>query len=72
MKLPQTLNTRLVLSHLLVSIVSIVLMAAFAGRSIYNAAIAEAEHTLQDLAFAAGNAGSEFQNKYDSGTSRQR
>ena len=56
MKLPQTLNTRLVLSHLLVSIVSIVLMAAFAGRSIYNAAIAEAEHSLQGLAFAAGNA----------------
>ena len=31
-------------------------MAAFAGRSIYNAAIAEAEHSLQDLAFAAANA----------------
>ena len=56
MKLPQTLNTRLVLSHLLVSVVSIVLMAAFAGRSIYSAAIAEAEHSLQGLAFAAGNA----------------
>lgn len=56
MKLSQTLNTRLVLSHLLVSILSIVSMAAFAGRSIYNAAIADAEHSLQDLAFAAGNA----------------
>ncbi len=56
MKRSQTLNTRLVLSHLLVSLVSIVLMAAFAGRSIYNAAISEVEHSMQDLAFAAANA----------------
>ena len=31
-------------------------MAGFAGRTIYQASIAEAEHALQDLAFAAGNA----------------
>ena len=44
------------ISHLAVSLVSIVLMAAFAGRSIFQAATAKAEHNLQALAFAAGNA----------------
>ena len=43
-------------SHLLVSLVSIILLAGFAGRTIYQASIAEAEHALQALAFAAGNA----------------
>jgi two-component system OmpR family sensor kinase len=56
MKFFRSLNTRLVLSHLAVSLVSIILMAVFAGRAIYQAANAEAEHNLQDLAFAAGNA----------------
>jgi signal transduction histidine kinase len=55
MKIPRTLNTRLAVSHLLVSVVSITLMAFFAGRSIYQAAIAEAEHNLEGLAFAASN-----------------
>jgi signal transduction histidine kinase len=52
----RSLNTRLVISHLAVSLVSIVLMAFFAGRSIFQEAIAEAEHNLQALAFAVGNA----------------
>jgi signal transduction histidine kinase len=52
----RSLNTRLVFSHLAVSLISIILMAAFAGRSIFQAATAEAEHNLQALAFAAGNA----------------
>jgi len=56
MKNIRTLNTRLVLSHLAVSLVSIVLMAVFAGQSITQAAYAEAEHNLQDLAFATANA----------------
>jgi len=56
MKFFRSLNTRLVLSHLAVSLASIILMAVFAGRAIYQAANAEAEHNLQDLAFAAGNA----------------
>jgi hypothetical protein len=43
----RSLNTRLVISHLAVSLVSIILMAFFAGRSIFQAAIAEAEHNLQ-------------------------
>ena len=38
------------------SLVSIILLAGFAGRTIYQASIAEAEHALQALAFAAGNA----------------
>jgi hypothetical protein len=46
----------LVLSHLAVSLVSIALMAGFAGRYIFQAAIGETEHNLQGLAFAAGNA----------------
>ncbi|MBN1147998.1 MAG: HAMP domain-containing protein [Anaerolineales bacterium] len=56
MKNIRSLNTRLVLSHLAVSLVSIVLMAVFAGQSISRAAYAEAEHNLQDLAFATANA----------------
>lgn len=56
MKFAETLRARLVISHLLVSIISIILMAAFAGRSIYQNAISEVEHSLQGLAFAAGNA----------------
>lgn len=56
MKIPRTLRSRLILSHLGVALVSIVLMAVFAGRFIFQAALAEAEHNLQGLAFAAGNA----------------
>lgn len=56
MKSLYSLNTRLVLSHLAVSLISITLMAAFAGRSISQAAMAEAERNLQGLAVAAGNA----------------
>ncbi len=50
-----SLNARLVLSHLAVSLVSIILMAIFAGRSIYQAALAEAEHNLQGLAVAVAS-----------------
>jgi signal transduction histidine kinase len=56
MKFARSLNTRLVLSHLAVSLGSIALMASFAGRFIFQAATAETEHNLQGLAFAAGNA----------------
>lgn len=52
----RSLTTRLVLSHLAVSIVSISLMATFAGRFLFKAVIAEAEHNLQGLAVAASNA----------------
>ena len=55
MKSFQDLNSRLVLSHLVVSLLSIILMATFAGRSIYQAAYAEAEHNLQGIAVAVAN-----------------
>jgi len=52
----RSLKSRLVLSHLIVSLISIILMAVFAGRSIFQAATSEAEHNLQGLAFATSNA----------------
>jgi len=55
-KLSNSLNSRLIISHLLVSLVSIVLMAIFTGQFIFRAASFELEHNLQDLAFAASNA----------------
>jgi signal transduction histidine kinase len=55
MKPLQDLNSRLVLSHLVVSVLSIILMAAFAGRSIYQASITEAEHNLQVVAVTVAN-----------------
>ena len=55
-KLSNSLNSRLVISHLAVSLVSIILMVTFSGRYIFQAALAETEHSLQDLAFATSNA----------------
>jgi signal transduction histidine kinase len=55
-KLSNSLNSRLVISHLAVSLVSIVLMAVFTGRNIFQSANFELEHNLQDLAFTAANA----------------
>jgi len=56
LKLSNSLNSRLVISHLAVALVSIILMVVFTGRFIFQAANAETEHSLQDLAFAASNA----------------
>jgi signal transduction histidine kinase len=56
MRLPQSLQTRLMLSHLLVSLVSIVIIASFAGSAILNSAAKEIEHSLEDIAFASSNA----------------
>lgn len=56
MKSTRSLNTSLVLSHLAVSLVSILLLAAYTAQFISQAAIAEAEHNLQGLAVATGNA----------------
>lgn len=55
-RIPRSLNARLIFSHLAVSLVSIILMATFTGRYIFQAANAEAEHNLQSLAYAAANA----------------
>lgn len=52
---PQSLRTRLVLSHLLVSLTSIALLLVFASRFIINYSRQELEHSLEDFAFAVSN-----------------
>jgi len=44
------------MSHLAVALVSIILMSAYTGRYIFQAANYEIEHNLQDLALTAANA----------------
>jgi two-component system, OmpR family, sensor kinase len=56
MKIAPSLQTRLVLSHLLVALVSITVLSAIAGRSIFTAAREEVAHNLEDMAFALSNA----------------
>ncbi len=56
MRISLSLQTRLVLSHLLVTLVSITVLSAIAGRSIFNAAREEVAHNMEDLAFALSNA----------------
>ena len=56
MRIAPSLQTRLVLSHLLVALVSITVLSAIAGRSIFNSAREEVAHNLEDLAFALSNA----------------
>jgi len=56
MKLSASLNTRLVFSHLLVSMISIVLISAFAGNAIISSARNDIENDLKDIAFSTSNA----------------
>ena len=55
MRLSPSLQTRLVSSHLLVSIISIILIAGFAGGTIFRSARVDIEHNLEDLAFVTSN-----------------
>jgi signal transduction histidine kinase len=55
MKLPSTLQTRLIISHLIVSLASIIAVAAFAGNSIFVSARQDMHNRLEDLAFVASN-----------------
>lgn len=55
MKLLSSLRIRLILSHLLVCFVSIALISAFAANAIINAALQDAEHTLENLAFVSSD-----------------
>jgi signal transduction histidine kinase len=55
MTAPLSLRTRLVISHLVVALLSIILISGFAGRSIFEGARADAEYNLQNLAFSAAN-----------------
>ena len=56
MKPGTSLNSRLVFSHLLVSLVSIIMISVFAGSAIFNAAIKDVENNLEDMAFSASHA----------------
>jgi signal transduction histidine kinase len=55
MKFITTLRSRLVFSHLLVSLISITIISTFAGRFIFESAREDAKSNLEDLAFAAIN-----------------
>ena len=53
--IPQTLQGRLVASHLLVSLISVTFIALISGRVIYRSAQSQVEHYYEDLVFAASN-----------------
>ncbi len=53
--LPRTIQARLILSHLFVSLVSIALISLYAGQVLYGAVRQQVEHHYEDLAFAAAN-----------------
>ncbi len=50
--IPRGLQARLMLSHLLVSLISISLISAYAGQVLLNAVRREVEHRYEDLAYA--------------------
>jgi hypothetical protein len=53
MRSSASLQTRLVLSHLLVSLISIISISVFAGSAILNAARNEVDHNLDTIALTA-------------------
>ncbi|HEX6306079.1 MAG TPA: ATP-binding protein [Anaerolineales bacterium] len=53
---PFNLHTRLVLSHVLVTLISVVLVSIFAREAIFRAAREDAAHSMEDLAFSASKA----------------
>jgi len=55
MRSPTSLQTRLVLSHLLVALISLISMSLFAGSAILNAARNEAEQNLDTIALSTSN-----------------
>jgi signal transduction histidine kinase len=48
-----SLNTRLVSSHVFVTLISVILISVFAREAIYRAAREDVEHHMEDLAFTA-------------------
>ena len=52
---PRTIQARLILSHLLVSLVSIALISIYAGIVLFNAARKQVEHRYESITFAASN-----------------
>jgi signal transduction histidine kinase len=55
MRSPTSLQTRLILSHLLVALISLISMSLFAGSAILNAARNEAEQNLDTIALTTNN-----------------
>ncbi len=53
--IPRGLQSRLVLSHLLVSLISVSLISFYAGQVLFKAVRREVEHRYEDLAYAATN-----------------
>ena len=53
--IPRTIQARLILSHLLVSLISIILISVYAGGTLYSATRTQVEHRYEDLAFAAAD-----------------
>lgn len=53
---PFNLHTRLVISHVLVTLISVGLVSIFAREAIFRAAREDAEHSMEDLAFSASKA----------------
>jgi len=51
--LPRTIQTRLILSHLLVSLISVALIAYYAGQILFSAVRQQVEHRYEVLSFAA-------------------
>ncbi|MBM4424573.1 MAG: HAMP domain-containing histidine kinase [Chloroflexi bacterium] len=51
----RSLRGQLILSHLLVTLIGVALVAAFAGRNLVAASLAEAEHSLEDVGFVLSN-----------------
>jgi len=64
-----SLHTRLVLSHVLVTLISVILVAIFAREAIYRAAREDAEHLMEDIAFAASKALEDPMKRYLNGVS---
>ncbi|HZD58373.1 MAG TPA: hypothetical protein VE136_16695, partial [Anaerolineales bacterium] len=65
--LPFSLHTRLILSHVLVALVSVVLVSVFAREAIFRAAREDAEHLMEDLAFSASKALEDPMSRYVAG-----
>lgn len=64
---PFSLHTRLILSHVLVTLVSVVLISIFAREAIFRAAREDAEHLMEDLAFSASKALEDPMSRYLAG-----
>ncbi len=70
MKRPRSLRGQLLLSHFIVTLIGVALVAVFAARTLTLARIAEAEHTLEDVGFLISNELEEPLKEYDGGETK--